>query len=56
MCLELKSISKGNKRPIYCIQYRSNQGVKFAEMTINNINDKTFHLNNLYVGTKLGTI
>ena len=43
ICLELNSISKGNKEPIYWGQYRSNQGVKFAEMALNYINGKTFH-------------
>ena len=44
MNLELNSISKGNKKPIYYIQYRSNQGVKFAEMALNKINYKKFYL------------
>ena len=39
--MEFNSISKGNKKPIYCIQYRSNEGVKFAERALNKINEKT---------------
>ena len=42
MCFELNSISRVSKKPIYCIQYRSNQGVKFAEMAMNIIGKKFY--------------
>ena len=45
MGLELNSISKINKKTIYCAQYTANQVVKFAELTLKKqINDRTFYL------------